>query len=307
MCDATFAFGQRGGHFMQYPSRREHHRLPPKLVRLLTSAQVSKIYHVTLGYQDSFLVTFQDRGGRDLIDAQDLPAELDAFLYARGPQNQLLRHIPSIRVTLGPYNTSFYAADLESCRWMNLPPRLLTALQSRIEGGAWIDKPRIVALGADSNFLLITEKHAAVRDLRNYKSLRQMLEFSKPEDRGIEGLRDVVLHAYRYEAFLALNRTGIVIFDGLPSVAMSAVERMKEAVKIDVGNAQMRRIDFDRRQTASPRKIEAPRRPSLQHQATLKREWAERKDQVRKQTGGLRLSLSLSISARGVGRSLGLG
>jgi len=101
MCDSTFTFGQRGCHFFQCPSRREYARLPKKLARLLSSSQLKKIYHVTLGFEDSFLLTWRDTGGRDRVESSGLPHELVDFLHAEN------RNIPNIRCTLGPYNSSF--------------------------------------------------------------------------------------------------------------------------------------------------------------------------------------------------------
>jgi hypothetical protein len=42
-------------------------RLPKKLQRLLTTSQIAQIYNVTLGFENSFLVTYQDKDGRDTI------------------------------------------------------------------------------------------------------------------------------------------------------------------------------------------------------------------------------------------------
>lgn len=42
-------------------------RLPAKLASLLTSAQLKKVHHVTLGYEQSFLLTWRDVKGYEHI------------------------------------------------------------------------------------------------------------------------------------------------------------------------------------------------------------------------------------------------
>jgi hypothetical protein len=80
---------------------------------------------------------------------------------------------------------------------MSIPDGLLTALQSRIKNRSWVDKPRIVALGADDNFLLVTEKNVAIWDLENYKSISNMLEFSRTQGGGIQEICNINLWLLR--------------------------------------------------------------------------------------------------------------
>jgi hypothetical protein len=129
-------------------------RLPGKLSSLLSSVELGKVYHVALGFEDSFLITWRDKAGQDHIDSQSLPLELQEFLYARNNQRRLVRNIANIRCSLGPYNSSFFAHDGSAYRWMNLPTTLVSALQARIKDGNWIDRPRLVALGANDNFCM---------------------------------------------------------------------------------------------------------------------------------------------------------
>ncbi|KAF2261243.1 hypothetical protein CC78DRAFT_535794 [Lojkania enalia] len=296
MCDTTFAFGQRGNHFIQCPSRLHHTRLPKKLQSLLSSNQISQIYHVALGCENSFLLAYRDKKGKDHLESQDLPPEISEFIYARNKHNQHLRNIPNLRLTLGPYNTSFFVHDESACLWMNLPLPLLNALQSRIKNGAWIDKPRIVALGASSNFLLITQNHAAFWDLSQYRTLSHMLEFSKTQDHGIQEVKTVILHPYRFQGFVAQSWNGTLIYENLPSEAMGGMNAMRAAIMKDTKEGDRRKSDLGAKRGES-----VQRRPSARKQEILRREWRDRKERFRAEARGLKLSLSLSISAGEIG------
>jgi hypothetical protein len=234
------------------------------------------------------------------------------FLYAKTPKGTLLRDLPSIRLTLGPYNTSFFVTDGSACLWMNLPPFLLSALQSRIAKGTWIDKPRLVVLGADANFLLLTEKNAAVWDLSNYATLSQMLEFSKTQPRGIEEVAIVALHAYRYQCFVAQSRNGTMLCENVPPHEGAAVEAMRAAVVQDTRAMEAKAKQKERRMIVERRSTSfVDRRPNLKPQISVRREFSEGAERhevkAQRQAKGLKLSLSLSVSARGLAGGFGLG
>ncbi|KAF1976195.1 hypothetical protein BU23DRAFT_42724 [Bimuria novae-zelandiae CBS 107.79] len=298
MCDTTFTFGQRGSHYFQSPSRREYTRLPNKLTTLLTSAQLQEVHHVALGFEDSFLLTYRDKHGRDHIESQNLPPELTTFLYATNPRGRLTRNIPALRLALGPYNASFLIHDSASYIWLNLPPTLLSALQARIKDGVWLDRPRIVALGADSNFLLITEGHAAIWDLGCYTMLSRMLEYSRTQARGIADVAGVALHAYRYECFIAQAVNGAVVSENVPVHEGAGVAGMKEAVLKDVKEVEERAKGAERRAREKEvvrRRLEgAARRESVHGGQGGER--GEVKEVFRAKGRGIRLSLSLSVS-----------
>ncbi|KAF2637589.1 hypothetical protein P280DRAFT_407099 [Massarina eburnea CBS 473.64] len=298
MCDTTYSFGQRGNHFFQCPSRTDYTRLPPKLADLLKSNLVKRVHHVTLGYENSFLMTWSDHNGHDHIDSQGLPADLTEFIYARD-QGQLSRSVSKIRLTLGPYNASFFVTDGSAYLWMNLPPALLAALQQRIRKANWLDRPRIVALGADSSFLLITEKHTAVWDLDQYIVLTNMLEFSRTQKRGIEEIKNVELHPYRYQCFVAESWNGTLLHGNLPPHELAGVEAVRKAV-LEEAQVRLRRSSDKEKRKA----VERPKRPELREQTGLKKEWSERKQEFTAKKNGLKLSLSLSISAKGLGLGL---
>ncbi|CAI6337594.1 unnamed protein product [Periconia digitata] len=326
--DTTFTFGQRGNHFFQCASRCDYTRLPAKLASLLTSAQLQKVHHVTLGYEQSFLLTWRDARGYDHIDFQDLPQELTSFLLATSPQNTLLRSIPNIRLTIGPYNSSFFVTDNSAYLWMNLPVPLLTAMQHRIRNGTWIDKPRLVCLGADENFLLLTEKHAAVWDLSNYVILGKMLEFSRSQERGIEEIKNVGMHAYRYQCFVAESWGGTLLYENLPPHEIGGVESIRAVLTKGVlerreraeeaerardeerrREARMRAEENDRRkEEMQKRKMDRPKKSELKQQASMSRDWGERKQEftAKSKGKGIRLSLSIKISTKGVAGGFGL-
>ncbi|KAF2743469.1 hypothetical protein M011DRAFT_221914 [Sporormia fimetaria CBS 119925] len=288
MCDAIFAFGQRGGHYLQCPSKRDRNKLPQRLQRLLSSNDVAHIYHVTLGYHDSFLITYRDRHGEDHIASHGLPHDLTNFLHTKD------RSIPHLQLTLGPQNSSFFIGDGTSYLWLGLPTPLLYALESRIRNGAFTDKPRIVALGADDNFILITENHAAVWNLPDYRMLSRMLNYARTQQRGIEEVTEVVLHAYRYQGFVALSRNGTLLYENLPEWSLTALDRMKESFVSD-SNAV----------SPGTRKMEAirpsARERELKKVAEFKTKWDDRTDSMerRAKAKGLKLSLSLSIGGGG--------
>ncbi|KAF9694089.1 hypothetical protein EKO04_007987 [Ascochyta lentis] len=302
MCDATFTFGQRGSHFFQCTSRRDITRVPKKLTALLSSSQIQQVHHVALGFEESFLITWRDRDGNDCINSTGLPNELTDFLYKKTPQGQLVRNIPAIRCVLGAYNSSFFVHDSSAYLWMSIPEGLLDALRSRIKNGSWVDKPRIVTLGADDNFLFISEKNAAIWDLDRYKTVSDMLEFSRTQERGIAEIHNIVLHPYRYGCFVAQSKNGTLLHENLPPHQLPGIANMLDPVLRDTERADrkaVQRRESEKRETTQ-------RRPSaLQERASVRREWSEHKQQFTAQTKGLKLSLSLSIGVGGLARMLG--
>ncbi|KAF1361249.1 hypothetical protein EJ07DRAFT_112876 [Lizonia empirigonia] len=302
MCDATFTFGQRGSHLFQCASRREITRIPRKLTNLLSSSQLQQVHHVALGFEDSFLITWRDRDGKDHINSAGLPDELMDFIYSKTPHGQPTRNISAIRCVLGAYNSSFFVHDSSAYIWMSIPDGLLSALQARIKNGSWIDKPRIVALGADDDFMLITEKNAAIWDLENYKTASDILEFSRTQERGIQDIHNIVLHPYRYGCFIAQSKNGTLLHENLPPHQLPGITNMIEPIKRDTESAGRKMVA--RRE--SEQRDSTQRRPSaLQERAKIKREWTEHKQQFTAQSKGLKLSLSLSIGVGGLARMLG--
>lgn len=180
---------------------------------------------------------------------------------------------------------------------MNLPSDLLTALQARIKDGNWIDRPRLVALGADSNFVLITERHAAIWHLDSYAKISNILESSRTQARGFADVRNVSLHPYRYQCFITQSTDGILISENIPPHEVAGVEFIKAAILKDQKDIERR----GKEKEVVRRRLESlVRRPSLQHQATLRSDFGDNRQEFRARAKGLRVSLSLSISAAGI-------
>jgi len=253
---------------------------------------LKKIHHVTLGFEDAFLLTWRDTDGTDRVESSGLPAELAEFVHTRN------RNISNIRCTLGPYNSSFFVHDNTSYLWKNLPGPLLVALQNNIQDGSWTDRPRLVALGAGDNFLLVTEKNATVWDLRHYKSAVTFLQKN-----AITDIQNFVLHSYRYQSFLAQTRSGRLVSENIPPHQVVGVQAMMGPILQDTMNMQRRilaRVESEKRATTLPRKLGA-----LQQRAQIRREWSHHSQEFTAQAKGVKLSFSLNVSLGGLARMLG--
>ena len=188
---------------------------------------------------------------------------------------------------------------------MNLPTALLIKLQARIKDGLWTDKPRLVALGAENDFVLITEKHAAVWNLTHYRTLSHALQTSKTEFEGIKEIENIVLHPYRYHSYISLSRNGVILHNNLPEWSTAAVEGMKGPISRDLREADVRKRQADLARRPSLRERDNNRRDSnrqLQEWARVKREWNGQRGNMEQKASakGVKLSLSLSISAAGI-------
>ena len=246
---------------------------------------------MTLGFEESFVLTWRDITGKDRIDASGLPPELTEFLYNRK------RHVQNIRCTLGPYNASFFVHDKASYLWSNLPEPLVAALQNNIRDGNWTDRPRFVALGAGGNFLLVTEKNAAVWDLRHYKSVLTLIKQSTAGD-----IHNLVLHPYRYHCFVSQSKGGRLFSDNVPPHQAVGVEDMVEPILKDTEAGQKKFLSFEQGKSSAS----LPRRPLvLQQRAQLRREWSEHSREISAQAKGVKLSFSLSVSLGGLVRKMG--
>ncbi|KAF2805481.1 uncharacterized protein BDZ99DRAFT_450053 [Mytilinidion resinicola] len=291
--DSTITFGQRGGYYFGCESKRCHGSTPKKLRAVLDSNDTAEVYYVTLGAASSFFVSYKTNSGSNQIQSDGLPIHLETFLSERDRYDRNARDIRNIRVTLGPQNSSWYATDGKSWMWQNLPRNLESALHSqKSSAGSWTSPPRIVALGADTNFLLITESNAAFCSLSQYRTLRKMIQFSKTQVNGIAAIKDVVLHSYRYQCFVAESNNGTLISENVPPHSQRDMDTFSEALKM-----------------AADRKLyRTPSRASPPLQATLRREWT---DQAR-QSGDdlareikLKMKVNVSLSAGSIARLFG--
>ncbi|KAF4625148.1 hypothetical protein G7Y89_g13024 [Cudoniella acicularis] len=108
------------------------------------------------GPQNSYLLAFK-QGNSFTIFHDDLPPKLEAWLF--DPiSGAHLRDVGSLQVTLGEYD-SFFAMDKNGFRWDGLPPGLEEWIQAgfRPAGAEGLaEMPRLVALGKDREFVLVT-------------------------------------------------------------------------------------------------------------------------------------------------------
>lgn len=280
--------------------------MPKKLENLLSAPHLKHVHHVALGFEDCFLLTWRDQKNQDHIDSAGLPSELVEFLYKRNTDGVLVRDIPQIRCFLGAYNSSFIAHDGAAYLWMDIPHGLLSALQSRIKDGQWTDKPRVIALGADNNFLLLTEKHDAVWELSRYTAISRFLDNAKKRLYGISEIRNAVLHLYRFQCSITQSKTGTVIHHNIPPHSLPGLQKLITPIGDSSRGFKLEMRPMTRRPTETKEKESTTRKPSaLQERAKLKREWSEHSQEFKAQSRGLKLSLSLSVSVPGLRNILG--
>jgi hypothetical protein len=246
---------------------------------------------VTLGFEDSFLLIWRDSSGQDHVGSSGLPSELIEFVHARN------RDIANIRCTLGPYNASFFVHDEASYLWKNLPEQLLFSLNGIIKDGNWIDRPRLMILGAGNNFLLVTDKNAAFWDLRNYSGLSKLLKQSHISD-----IHYVALHPYRFQSFVAQHRNGKLFYENIPPHQLAGIQAMVGPIAQDTKDAGRELL---LRIGSGKREIMQKRPSNLQQRAQLRREWSEHRQEVTAQAKGVKLSFSLNVSLGGLARMLG--
>jgi hypothetical protein len=180
---------------------------------------------------------------------------------------------------------------------MNLPCKLVRELDMRIKDGVWMDRPRIVALGADRAFVLVTEGNDVVVEVGGYGVLGVILrglKIAKGEGSGGGGggggekVKSVVLHAYRYEGFVLQLQNGTLRFGNLPEWSMGGLKGLQPLLLRDTKEAA-----FVKKQPEV-----------LKRQLSLRGngEWGGRKQGfVTAQGKGVKVSLSLSLRVGGFG------
>jgi len=73
------------------------------------------------------------------------------------PATGAIRRSKHTRVAFGP-DGSFFAWDVDSMRWSNVPPDFEETIQSWISPSGWLHgPPRIVALGVNKSFFILSE------------------------------------------------------------------------------------------------------------------------------------------------------
>jgi hypothetical protein len=134
-----------------------------------------------------------------------LPLELKSWLLEKNSDGPV-RDFPNLRITLGPNNKSWYATDGKSWKWKNLPAGLSTALSDRMKDGQWTIEPRLVCLGANDNYLMITEAHGGAWLLTGYPELDQMVDAFKESESGLS-IVHVSLCGLIYRSILSIILT----------------------------------------------------------------------------------------------------
>ena len=95
------------------------------------SLKIASSYSVTQGANNSFFVSYKSAAGTDRVHSQDIPKGLSDFLYEKDSSGGYERDFPKLKVTLGPYNKSWFATDESMTRWHNLPPGLTKEINSK--------------------------------------------------------------------------------------------------------------------------------------------------------------------------------
>ena len=107
----------------------------------------------------------------------------------------------------------------------------------------WTDRPRIVALGGNDDFLVITEGNTTVWSLEFYRTLSKMIQFSKTQN---DGIHSVVLHPCRFQSFIAQSVNGVIISENLPPHIQNNFAVTKEAIKSDTAQDRLARHSISR-------------------------------------------------------------
>ena len=181
----------------------------------------------------------------DIIGDDGLPESLRKWLYKKDDSGNYARDFPKIRVTMGPYNQSFFATDGSSSWWLNLPEGLKDAIKKRRSNdgtGPFTDMPRLVALGVDGDYFMLTEKHAASWRLSGYRGLRELIDQIKDSDAGLSNLENLHLHPYRLQTCIVQNKYGDVGGENLPPHTEEAFSKIKTAIADDI-LADLKRLE----------------------------------------------------------------
>jgi len=245
----VFAFGQRGGYYFESPSRWEKGQLPSNLQQLFNENKVESTYCVALGAENSFAVSYKGKDGLLHIQCSGkLPQALRTWLLEEDSSGVPVRELEKLKVSLGPFNTSFFATDGTSWRWENLPAVLQKALNDRLgSNGRWLnqaDKPRMVVLGAHDTYVLINHGGGGQWELDDYKALDEVIRtLAKREDR-FDLIENLVLDQHRLNAFVMQLRDGILLCStAVIPHAQDALQTMKQTIKDDALAAQKRELE----------------------------------------------------------------
>jgi hypothetical protein len=118
-------------------------------------------------------------GNSHNTESEGLPPTLREWLYEKDDKGVLVRELDSLQITLGPYNNSYFATDSKHLKWANLPDQLNEAIKNnRTSDGLWKAQccPRLMALGAAGDYIMITEGNGGSWILNKYQGLKDCLD-----------------------------------------------------------------------------------------------------------------------------------
>ncbi|CAK7224552.1 hypothetical protein SCUCBS95973_005555 [Sporothrix curviconia] len=189
---AVVAFGPGNSWFVESPSQWKWGTLPERCLGFFTSTKPFKVAHVhnlVLGAKGSFMMTWRGQDGCNYQFNTGLPCDLEAWLDKKDSSGRLARTVADIRLALGPDNASYFVTDGKDYSWSNLPTGLHNFVESlRKPGGGFTSAPRIVALGAQGNYMMITAGHGGAWSVAAYPELDTFLDEKKVKHCNMPGM-----------------------------------------------------------------------------------------------------------------------
>ncbi|CAK7224645.1 hypothetical protein SBRCBS47491_005620 [Sporothrix bragantina] len=177
---AVVAFGPGDSWFVESPSQWKWGTLPAPCLGFFHSTAPSKVDHVhnlVLGANGSFMMTWRGKDGSSYQCNSGLPPDLAAWLDKKDASGRLARNVTNIRLAIGPDNASFFVTDGIDYYWSNLPVGLNNAIKSLLRpGGGFTSAPRLVALGVQGNYMMITAGHGGSWSVAAYPELDTFLD-----------------------------------------------------------------------------------------------------------------------------------
>ncbi|KAE9376159.1 hypothetical protein N431DRAFT_532425 [Stipitochalara longipes BDJ] len=161
MSELIFALGPNDRYFLCDGWNPYMNNLPQSLeskLEVLVDTQFDyrslKWLSCAFGPGESYILTMQ-QGNSFVIYHDGLPQKLVDWLF-EPKSGAYLRDVASLKVTLGE-NGAFFAMDKNRYRWDGLPEKLEEFIQSGFSSKpAGMDMPRLVVLGNDKSFAVVT-------------------------------------------------------------------------------------------------------------------------------------------------------
>ena len=200
------------------------------------SIKIASSYSVTIGAGNSFFVSYKSTANTNRIHSKEIPQGLSDFLYEKGSTGHYERDFPKIKVTLGPYNKSWFATDESTTRWHNLPEGILKEINARRGDngtGPFNDNPRLVALGCDGNYFMATDEGSWAWSLSSYPDLQAIIRGCKDFEAGVSNIKNLVLHPYRLNCWILQTQSGLVVSSGLPPHMEEPFKSIRDVVLRD--------------------------------------------------------------------------